>query len=122
MDIEAAKQLCRSLPGCVEDVKWGDALVYSVGTKMFATTRVDAADAISFKVEDERFLELTDRPGIVPAPYLARAKWVRVQQMAMSDAEAAALLRRSYELVFAKLTRKLQRDIQPDKPSMPFVA
>ena len=116
MDIETAKQLCRSFPGCVEDVKWGDALVYSVGTKMFATTRVDAADAISCKVEDERFLELTDRPGIVPAPYLARAKWVRVQQMAMSDVEAAALLRRSYELVFARLTRKLQREIQPDKP------
>ncbi len=117
MDIEAAKQLCRSLPGCVEDVKWGDALVYSVGTRMFAATRVDAAaGAISFKVEDERFLELTDRPGILPAPYLARAKWVRVEQAAMSQAEAAALLRRSYELVFAKLTRKLQREIQPDKP------
>ena len=113
MDIEAAKQLCRSLPGCVEDVKWGDTLVYSVGTRMFAATRVDAAfDAISFKVEDERFLELTDRPGIIPAPYLARAKWVRVEQAAgLSDAEVAALLRRSYELVFAKLTRKLQREI-----------
>jgi predicted DNA-binding protein (MmcQ/YjbR family) len=124
MDIEAAKQLCRSLPGCVEDVKWGDALVYSVGARMFAATRMDAAfDAISFKVEDERFLELTDRPGIIPAPYLARAKWVRVQQAAgLSDAEVAALLRRSYELVFAKLTRKLQRDIQPDKPQVPFVA
>lgn len=91
---------------------------------MFAATRMDAAfDAISFKVEDERFLELTDRPGILPAPYLARAKWVRVQQAAgLSDAEVAALLRRSYELVFAKLTRKLQRDIQPDKPQVPFVA
>lgn len=113
MDIEAAKQLCRSFPGCVEDVKWGDNLVFTVGAKMFAVTQVDAsAGAISFKVEDERFLELTDRPGIVPAPYLARAKWVQVQRAAkLGDAEATALLRRSYELVFAKLTRKLQREI-----------
>ena len=113
MDIEAAKQLCRSFPGCVEDVKWDENLVFTVGAKMFAITQVDAsADAVSFKVEDERFLELTDRPGIVPAPYLARAKWVQVQGAAkLSDAEAVALLRRSYELVFAKLTRKLQREI-----------
>ncbi|WP_332875928.1 MmcQ/YjbR family DNA-binding protein [Massilia sp. S19_KUP03_FR1] len=113
MDIEAAKQLCRSFPGCVEDVKWDENLVFCVGAKMFAVTQVDAAaDAISFKVEDERFLELTDRPGIVPAPYLARAKWVQVQPAAkLSDAEATVLLRRSYELVFAKLTRKLQREI-----------
>ena len=113
MDIEAAKQLCRSLPGCVEEIKWGDALVYSVGAKMFASTSVGAAaDAMSFKVEDARFLELTDRPGIIPAPYLARAKWVQVQQAArLSDQELAGLLRRSYELVFARLTRKLQREI-----------
>ncbi len=31
---------------------------------------------------------------------------------AVSDEEAAQLLRRSYELVFAKLTKKLQREIQ----------
>ena len=113
MDIDAAKQLCRSFPGCVEDIKWGDNLVFSVGTKMFAVTHVDAsADAISFKVEDERFLELTDRAGIIPAPYLARARWVQVQRTAkLSNAEASALLRRSYELVFAKLTRKLQREL-----------
>lgn len=118
MDIEAAKQLCRSFPGCVEEVKWGDALVFSVGTRMFATTSTGpAAQDVSFKVEDERFLELTDRPGIIPAPYLARAKWVRVQPLTgLSDAEAAALLRRSYELVFAKLTRKLQREIDGTAP------
>ena len=47
-----------------------------------------------------------------PAPYLARAKWVRVDSpRTLSDQEAAALLRRSYELVFAKLTKKLQREI-----------
>jgi predicted DNA-binding protein (MmcQ/YjbR family) len=70
------------------------------------------AEGMSFKVEDERFLELTDRPGIIPAPYLARARWVHVSKEAdLSDEEAAQLLRRSYELVLAKLTRKLQREI-----------
>jgi predicted DNA-binding protein (MmcQ/YjbR family) len=115
MDFEAAKELCRTFPGCTEDVKWGADIVFSVGAKMFAVTGSEApASGMSFKVEDDRFLELTDRPGIIPAPYLARAKWVAVNSAdALSDDEAAQLLRRSYELVFAKLTKKLQREIAP---------
>jgi predicted DNA-binding protein (MmcQ/YjbR family) len=114
MNIKKAKALCRSFPGATEDTKWGADLVFSVGEKMFAVTALDdKASGISFKVDDDRFLELTDRPGIIPAPYLARAKWVRIEDpKAVSDAEAAELLRRSYELVFAKLTKKLQREIE----------
>ena len=113
MDFEAAKAVCRSLPGCTEDSKWDNDMVFSVGAKMFAVTNKDApALGFSFKVDDDRFLELTDRPGFIPAPYLARAKWVYVTAEAqLDDAELAALLRRSHELVFAKLTRKLQREI-----------
>lgn len=112
MNVEKAKDLCRSFPGATEDIKWGADIVFSVGEKMFMVTGADAAQGMSFKVEDERFLELTDRPGIIPAPYLARAKWVRLESAdALDDREAAALLRRSYELVFAKLTKKLQREL-----------
>lgn len=121
MDFEAAKALCRTFPGCTEDLKWGCDAVFSVGLKMFAVSRFEApANGISFKVEDDRFLELTDRPGIIAAPYLARARWVYVEDAgALSDEAAAALLRRSYELVFAKLTKKLQREIteQPGEAS-----
>lgn len=111
MNMEKAKQVCRSLPGATEDIKWGADLVFSVGEKMFAVTDAEQK-GFAFKVDDDRFLELTDRPGIIPAPYLARAKWVYIQDpKAVSDKEAAELLRRSYELVFAKLTKKLQREI-----------
>ncbi|MET3130159.1 putative DNA-binding protein (MmcQ/YjbR family) [Oxalobacteraceae bacterium GrIS 1.11] len=114
MDLERAKTLCRALPGAQADMKWGDNLVFSVGLKMFAMMCDGGAQArLGFKVEDERFLELTDRPGIIPAPYLARAKWVQLQSLdALDDAEAGALLRRSYSLVFAKLSKKLQREIE----------
>ena len=124
MDFDAAKALCRSFPGCTEDLKWGCDAVFSVGLKMFAVSRFEArANGISFKVEDDRFLELTDRPGIIPAPYLARAKWVYVEDAgAVSDQEAGALLRRSYELVFAKLTKKLQRELAQSAPSQQAAA
>jgi len=113
MDFDKAKTLCRALPGVTEDTKWGCDIVFSIGAKMFAVTDDQSPPkGMSFKVDDERFLELTDRPGIIPAPYLARAKWVYVETTsALSDQEAAQLLRRSYELVFAKLTKKLQREI-----------
>jgi predicted DNA-binding protein (MmcQ/YjbR family) len=113
MDFDAAKDLCRSFPGCTEDIKWDHDTVFSVGGKMFAVTNAAGpAEGFSFKVDDERFLELTDRPGIIPAPYLARAKWVYVSAQAqIDDLEVSALLRRSHELIFAKLTRKLQREI-----------
>ena len=112
MNFEQAKTLCRTFPGVTEDTKWDNDLVFSVGSKMFAVTNMGEASGISFKVEDERFLELTDRAGIIPAPYLARAKWVYVEDAkALGDEEAAQLLRRSYELVFGKLTKKLQREI-----------
>jgi predicted DNA-binding protein (MmcQ/YjbR family) len=113
MDFEAAKALCRTFAGSTEEIKWGCDAVFSVGGKMFAVTGSEApAAGISFKVEDERFLELNDRPGIIPAPYLARARWVRIDSAgALDDREAAELLRRSYQLVFAKLTKKLQREL-----------
>ncbi|WP_028103338.1 MmcQ/YjbR family DNA-binding protein [Pseudoduganella violaceinigra] len=114
MNLNKAKEFCRTLPGTTEDIKWECNLVFSVGEKMFAAMDAnDKAKAISFKVDDDRFLELTDRDGIIPAPYLARARWVRVEDLSkLPDAEAKALLKRSHELVFAKLTKKLQREIE----------
>jgi len=101
-------------PGVTSDVKWDDDLVFSVAGKMFCVLclRGPLAERLSFKVEDERFLELTERPGFIPAPYLARAHWVLVAEpKRLPSAELAALLRRSYELVRAKLPKKTQREL-----------
>ncbi len=103
------KAVCKALPGATHDVKWGADQVYSVGGKMFAVLCEVGKDApsISFKVEDERFLELTDREGFVPAPYLARAHGVAVRDLKkVSDAELKALVARSYALVRARLPKR----------------
>ncbi|KAB8065850.1 MmcQ/YjbR family DNA-binding protein [Janthinobacterium violaceinigrum] len=114
MDLERAKQVCRGFPGATQDIKWTNVLAFCVGGRMFALCGAEAHSTrgMSFKVDAERFLELTDRPGIRPAPYLARAKWVYIASPdALDDGEMAALLHRSYSLIFARLTKKLQRDI-----------
>jgi predicted DNA-binding protein (MmcQ/YjbR family) len=104
-----ARAACKSLPGSTFDIKWGADMCYSVGGKMFAVIGDPAGQSISFKVDDHRFLELTDREGFVPAPYLAKHKWVLVKDVKkVSDAELSALITRSYELVAAKLPKKLR--------------
>ncbi|MBK6786685.1 MAG: MmcQ/YjbR family DNA-binding protein [Betaproteobacteria bacterium] len=113
-DFEPQRALAAALPGATEDIKWGADLVYSVGGKMFCVFLLEAGRAAtcSFKVDDERFLELTGVPGVIPAPYLARAKWVQVGRVhGLAGADLDALVRSSHALVASRLTKKLQRDI-----------
>lgn len=108
------RALCADWPGVTEAIKWDVDLVLSVGGKMFAMTPVDGSEGgrLSFKVADERFLELTDQPGMMPAPYLARAHWISViEPTHFSTAELQAFVRDAYALVLAKLTKKLQAEL-----------
>jgi predicted DNA-binding protein (MmcQ/YjbR family) len=114
MNLDSLRKYCATLPGATRDIKWGADEVYSVGAKMFAVFWVEQGKAktASFKCDPERFLELTDQEGIVPAPYLARAHWVQVSEAkALPDAAARELVLRSHALVMAKLTRKEQAAI-----------
>ena len=111
MNIRQVKKYCASLPHAKGEIKWEVDMVYMIGGKMFAVAFEDrnGNGLVSFKVDDERFLELTDREGFVPAPYLARAKWVQVNDLkALPEIELKALILRSYHLVLARLSRKLQ--------------
>ncbi|HEX5787865.1 MAG TPA: MmcQ/YjbR family DNA-binding protein [Woeseiaceae bacterium] len=114
MNAAELQSLCLAFPGATENIQWGNDRVFKVGGKMFACSGVDAGSTYSFKVDDERFLELTDCPGVVPAPYLARAKWVQVDpaRCRLPAAELESLVRHSYDLVVAKLPKKLQRELQ----------
>ncbi len=96
-----------------EDVKWENNLVFSIGDKMFAITNLEPGDVwLSFKASPEVFGELSETPGIRPAPYLARAQWLALERPdALDTGELQQLLRQAYELVFAKLTKKRQREL-----------
>ena len=114
MNFDAQRRIAAALPGATEDIKWGADLVYSVGAKMFCVFLLDGehAQSCSFKVDDDRFLELTGVRGVIPAPYLARAKWVQVNgDHALGSAALNDLIRRSHALVLSRLTKKLQREL-----------
>jgi predicted DNA-binding protein (MmcQ/YjbR family) len=108
MDIDWIRNLCLSFPQTTEQIQWGDDLVFKVAGKIHAVTVLNPAKIwLCFKVSPENFAELTERPGIIPAPYLARAKWVALESKdALSSDELAVLLRESYDMVVAKLPKK----------------
>ena len=108
MNIDWVRKLCMSMPHATETVQWGDDLVFKVGGKMFAVVvLVPAKVWLSFKCSPEEFAELTERPGIIPAPYSARYHWVALEtQDALALAELEQLLRQSYRLVVEKLPKK----------------
>ncbi|ATQ44108.1 MmcQ/YjbR family DNA-binding protein [Caulobacter mirabilis] len=106
--------VCAGLPGVRMDVQWGDDHVWKVGDKMFAV-RAANGGSFSFKASDIAFEALTAEGPGRPAPYLARAKWVRFDDMAtLDDDELADWLRTAHGLVAAKLTRAKRRELGID--------
>lgn len=113
MDLETLRNYCNSLPHVTEDVKWGHDLCFLIGGKMFCVTGFNPPLTASLKVSDEEFDELSSRAGIIPAPYLARHKWIYVQkQNVFSKKEWEHYIKQSYELVKAKLPKKIQNGLK----------
>ena len=109
MDIESTRAFCLSFPYVTEEVLWGNDLVFKIGGKMFAVIGLDPATdhCMSFKCTPEKFAELIERNGLVPAPYVARYHWVALESFdALREKELKALLRNSYDLVIEKLPKK----------------
>jgi predicted DNA-binding protein (MmcQ/YjbR family) len=114
MTIDAVREYCLSLPHATESIQWGNDLVLKVGGKMFAVMILEpAAVWISFKCTPEDFAEMTERPGIIPAPYAARYYWVALETKdALPNSELKDRLRQSYDLVFAKLPKKARATLR----------
>src|SRR6185503_17511676 len=111
MTIETIREICRALPAVTEDIKWGNDLCFCVGGKMFAAMDLNPPHSIGFKCTADDFGALVERPGVRPAPYLARAMWVQEEVLgdALDRTEMERLLRSAYQLVAAKLPRSRRR-------------
>jgi predicted DNA-binding protein (MmcQ/YjbR family) len=110
IDTDFLRRICLPLPGTTEQVQWGNDLVFKVGGKMYVVAPLEPAPVcLSFKCSPEDFADLAERPGIIPAPYLARAQWVALEhEEALTTAEIREYLQRSYRQVRARLPKKLQ--------------
>jgi predicted DNA-binding protein (MmcQ/YjbR family) len=76
------KKYCERFPGATSKLHGhpSNVLVYSVGDKQFAYFKTSEPEKwrFSIRVTPDRFLELTDVPGIKPARYMGRFHWVTI--------------------------------------------
>jgi len=102
---ETIQAHCMSKPDAFEDYPWGETVwkvkpkdkVFCFGGQTRMTVRATMDEQAA----------LTQLPGIIPAPYLARHGWVHVDLSIPQNLEMAIdLIDRSYELVTAKAKPK----------------
>jgi predicted DNA-binding protein (MmcQ/YjbR family) len=110
MDLDKLRELCMSFPGATEGIKWEDHICFMVAEKMFCITGDFGGANLKCSLED--FEELTEREGIIPAPYMARNLWIKIDDFSrLKDKEWKEYARKSYELVRAKPPKKVQQSL-----------
>ena len=109
MTREEFDQFCSRFKATDNVVQWGNSSVWKVGGKIFAICSIwgdGAEQKISFKCSDLAYEVLCEKDGIVPAPYLARAKWVQlVSPDAMTDEDIRLHISDAYDIITGKLTK-----------------
>jgi predicted DNA-binding protein (MmcQ/YjbR family) len=108
MNIDSLRNFCLSFPHATEKLQWGEELCFKVAGKIFAMVGLGSVpQTLICKCDPEAFAEMTEREGIVPAPYVGRYKWVMLERLdALPEGELRELITRSYDLVAAKTKAK----------------
>src|SRR5262245_12027371 len=108
-------QFCGKLTAATRSVQWEGVIVFKVGGKMFALIAPDENGRPSdlwFKSAPEHFDALSRSRGFKPAPYLARAKWVALEDpKVLTPVELRAYLTRAHAVIAAALPRKKQAEL-----------
>ncbi|HEY2498172.1 MAG TPA: MmcQ/YjbR family DNA-binding protein [Candidatus Angelobacter sp.] len=114
--IDWVRAFCLSLPHATEDVQWEIDLLFRIAGKMFCIANLELAmnkTKIAFKCTPEKFAELVEIEGIIPAPYMARNHWVAMIEMdVLRQPGIKDLIQASYQLVLEKLPRKKQAELR----------
>jgi len=108
MKLDRLQAFALSLPHTTVVAQWG-GLVDKVAGKVFLVLSLDGSvlEGVTFKCTPEEFDALTDLDGIVQAPYFAKRRWAKIEDLAaLPEPQLLARLRRSYDLVAAGLPKK----------------
>lgn len=119
MDVEQTRLILRNLPHVAETMQWGAKLVYwagdkAVGGKMFALMDLEeghrdkaAGPVLAFAAGPERYAELLEVDGALPAPYMARLGWIALADWhVFTKSELTELLTAAHAQVLARLPQK----------------
>lgn len=113
--IDWIREFCLSLPEATEDIQWENDLLFRVAKKIFCVVPLEphAPVKLSLKCTPEKFAELVELEGIIPAPYMARNHWIAfVDLKVLRQSEIKDLISNSYHLVFSALPKRLQAQLK----------
>lgn len=114
MNIEEYRDYCLALPGVTEGFPFdASTLVFKVMGKMFALTDVDQFDFINLKADPEYCIELRELySGIKPGYHMSKTNWNSVYtDGSVEDTLIYSLIKNSYDIVAAGLTKKLKEEL-----------
>lgn len=114
MDVAAVKALCSRFPDASSKLYGppSNVLVYYSGGRKFAYFKTSEPEQWRFSIRTtpERFLELTDVPGIKPARYMARFHWVTIVDVStVPDDYLSELIDWSYTKAITRQKRAATR-------------
>ena len=119
--LDWVRAFCLSLPHATEGVQWEHDLLFRIAGKMFCVANLEpgmSATKIAFKCTPEKFAELVEIDGIIPAPYMARNHWVAMLDMdALRQPEIKELIQSSYHMILEKLPKKTQAELGSKPPA-----
>jgi predicted DNA-binding protein (MmcQ/YjbR family) len=116
MNVSQLKEFCRGFPSATEKL-YGEPynfLVYGVGGKKFAYFKTSHPERwrFSIRVAPDRFIELTDVPGVKPARYRGRFCWITIVSVSsFPPYYLTELVEWSYQKAVASLTVAKRRAI-----------
>jgi predicted DNA-binding protein (MmcQ/YjbR family) len=106
MNVAQVKRCCRGLPATVETAygapdNW---LVYSVRGRKFAYFKTSEPERwrFSVRVSPDRFVELTEVPGVKPARWRGRYGWITIVDVTQFP---AGYLRELVEASYVRASR-----------------
>jgi len=116
MNTQQLKLYCRGLHGAEQTLYRDPAniLVYSVGGRTFAYFKTSEPERwrFSIRVTPDRFVELTDMPGVKPARFRGRYHWITIVEVnRFPAAYLKELVRASYQRSLWSLSKARQRAI-----------
>ena len=111
MDVDAVKDHCSRYPGASSKIYGppSNVLVYYSGGRKFAYFKTSEPEKWRFSIRTthDRFLALTDVPGIKPARYMARYHWVTIVNVSsVPEDYLQELIKWSYTRAVARPTKK----------------
>ena len=114
---------CAAKPGAMEDYPFGDEVaVFKVAGRMFALVPLgEPPGSVSLKCDPDLALSLRGRyAGITPGYHLSKRHWNTVTlDGSVPDEEVLELVRHSYDLVVARLTRAQRAQLTGPGPRLP---